>query len=815
MNRNRKTLRVLAAIVVGLLAAIPAAQPRHAAAIDPGVVDRVYPAVVQLGPIAEITGADGQTEVRFLGWGSGTIVDSQGFILTNHHVTDVSDLQAQLKDRPDVKILEGKLAVFITTDTDSPPVPTYIADVVADDANIDLAVVKITEDLSGHKVDNASLGLPSVTLGDSSKLKLGQQLHIFGYPAIGGETITYTSGDISGFTYEAGIQGRAWIKTSASISGGNSGGTAVDDQGNLIGVPTQSGSGSGTSPNVDCRPENDTNGDGVIDDKDVCVPIGGFINALRPVDLAKPLITQALNGIGPQPTSVPIFPTSILPQASKTPLPGTEVPTTVPATVPAGTRTPGVGRTPSPTTQANIGKAKVSRVIIANGVADSGYPVSVVKSLPSGATNLVCYFDFSGFETGHTWQMRAFIDGEEVVDAWPADKWDAETNGSYGTWWFGWLDASNLADGTYKMEIDYDGQSLGETTVKVGGADTKAPAFSNLTFAGGGQTGQSLPANISDLTADFEYANMTPTSKVKAVWYEQDKTGAWNTIGQSAEKAWTGTSEGKDGKIALNPASPLAAGTYRVELMINGEISETSDVWLSGGSNNGGDKRFGPITFASSLDESGNPVDPATQFESGTSELYGVWDYTGMTNNLSWNVTWLLNDEVVVNQDDQWKGDDKGTWSSYLYMQNGAPLPLGKYEMQLSIQGTVVQTATATIGDVANRPTPTPVPDIADTVVIKGKITDSTTGKPIEGAVFAVLVEGVTWDKFDNTSDQILDTVFTDSDGNFVTAALPRGHKYSMGAFADGYVPSATDSVPITNDLPAITEVDIKLQKQR
>ena len=160
-------------------------------------------------------------------------------------------------------------------------------------------------------------------------LKLGQQLHIFGYPAIGGETITYTSGDISGFTYEAGIQGRAWIKTSASISGGNSGGTAIDDQGNLIGVPTQSGSGSGSSPDLDCRPENDTNGDGVIDDKDVCVPIGGFINALRPVNLAKPLITQALNGIGPQPTSVPIFPTSILPQPSKTSLPGTTVPTTV------------------------------------------------------------------------------------------------------------------------------------------------------------------------------------------------------------------------------------------------------------------------------------------------------------------------------------------------------------------------------------------------------------------------------------------------------------------------------------------------------
>jgi S1-C subfamily serine protease len=289
MNRNRKRFSVLAAIMMGLLAVLPLAQPKRATAAANAdisdVIARVYPAVVQLGPIAEITDADGNTEVRFLGWGSGTIVDPQGYILTNHHVTDVSDLETQLTDRPDVKILEGKLAVFITTDTDSPPVPTYIADVVADSSDVDLAVVKITEDLSGNTIDNASLDLPSIPLGDSSKLKLGQKLNILGYPAIGGETITFTSGDISGFTYEAGIDGRAWIKTSASISGGNSGGTAVDDQGNLIGVPTQSGSGSGNSPDLDCRPENDTNGDGKIDDNDVCVPIGGFINALRPVDL--------------------------------------------------------------------------------------------------------------------------------------------------------------------------------------------------------------------------------------------------------------------------------------------------------------------------------------------------------------------------------------------------------------------------------------------------------------------------------------------------------------------------------------------------
>ena len=272
---------------------------------------------------------------------------------------------------------------------------------------------------------------------------------------------------------------------------------------------------------------------------------------------------------------------------------------------------------------------------------------------------------------------------------------------------------------------------------------------------------------------------------MKAVWYEQDELGAWNSIGELDEAAWDGDTDGTDGQIALNPGSPLPAGTYRVDLMIDDELSATSDVWLSGGTSNGGDERFGPITFSSGLDEDGNPIDPATEFETGTSELYGVWDYQGMTNDLNWNVTWLLNDEVVVNEDDQWQGDESGSWSTYLYMSNGVPLPTGKYELQLSIEGTVVQTATTTIGDVANLPTPTPVPDIGDTVVVKGTISDSTTGKPIEGAVFAVLVEGVTWDSFTNEDDQILDMAFTDSDGNFqLTTPLTRGHSYSMGAFA-------------------------------
>jgi hypothetical protein len=104
-----------------------------------------------------------------------------------------------------------------------------------------------------------------------------------------------TRGEVSGFTSQPAYGQRAFIKTSATIAGGNSGGLAVDAAGNLIGVPTQLGYG-GDDQYVDCRVLADTNRDGFVDDLDSCVPTGGFINALRPVDLAIPLIEAAERG---------------------------------------------------------------------------------------------------------------------------------------------------------------------------------------------------------------------------------------------------------------------------------------------------------------------------------------------------------------------------------------------------------------------------------------------------------------------------------------------------------------------------------------
>jgi len=220
--------------------------------------------------------------------GSGTIISSDGLILTNAHVA-VGD-RFYHADR---------LIIALTVAEDQPPISAYLAEVVQSDSALDIAVLRIAYDLSGRRIDPSDLNLPYVQLGNSDELRLGDPITILGYPGIGGETITLTRGEVSGFTAGAGYGNRAFIKTSATIAGGNSGGLATDQNNKLIGIPTQVGAGDISGDIVDCRPLADTNRDGYINQYDTCVPTGGFINALRPINLAIPLINAAIEGNKP------------------------------------------------------------------------------------------------------------------------------------------------------------------------------------------------------------------------------------------------------------------------------------------------------------------------------------------------------------------------------------------------------------------------------------------------------------------------------------------------------------------------------------
>jgi S1-C subfamily serine protease len=196
--------------------------------------------------------------------GSGSIITTDGLILTNYHVAiGLGDLKAE------------KLLIKVAEREDADTTPKFIAEVVEANESLDLAVLRITTDPNGNRLDSTTLNLPALPIGDSTKLKPTDVLYILGYPGVGGNTITLTRGIVSGFLEAAALGDGEWVKTDTTISGGNSGGAVLNDKGQLVGVPTLK--------ITRC-----------LEGQASCIPSGDMINAFRPVHLAIPMIEKAM-----------------------------------------------------------------------------------------------------------------------------------------------------------------------------------------------------------------------------------------------------------------------------------------------------------------------------------------------------------------------------------------------------------------------------------------------------------------------------------------------------------------------------------------
>lgn len=149
--------------------------------------------------------------------GSGVIVSPDGYILTNNHVVD---------DATDVKVSLGDKREFT-------------ARVVGKDSKTDLAVLKIEQK-----------GLPVVTLGDSTKVQVGDIVLAIGNPFGVGQTLTM--GVVSA-TGRGGLgieEYEDFIQTDAAINPGNSGGALINTQGELVGINTAILSRSGGNQGI-------------------------------------------------------------------------------------------------------------------------------------------------------------------------------------------------------------------------------------------------------------------------------------------------------------------------------------------------------------------------------------------------------------------------------------------------------------------------------------------------------------------------------------------------------------------------------------
>ena len=357
--------------------------------------------------------------------GSGTIVHPQGIILTNCHVANP---RAMGMSSPPA----DRLGIALTERSDRAPALTYFAEVVGYNADLDLAVLRITHDVKGKPTRR--LQLPSVALGDSDTLELGDRLSIFGYPGIGGETITFTSGDVSGFSQEKGVNAsRAWVKTDATIAGGNSGGTGVNENGRLVGIPTQAAAGSGVTP-VDARPVLDTNRDGRVDQRDTPMAIGGFINGLRPVNLAIPLLKKAGMRISSDRTGD----TDDLPSRTVEPI-----------------------RHYDP----SVRKAKptFSNLLFSTEVTTDGRPINPTLSIPTGVSEVYASFDYDNLVNGTPWSAVWMNGGEVIIEQ--LENWD---DGDDGRKTVKISNRRGVPDGEYQLVIGIRGEVALEGKMTVG-----------------------------------------------------------------------------------------------------------------------------------------------------------------------------------------------------------------------------------------------------------------------------------------------------------------------------------------------------------
>ncbi len=489
--------------------ATPTATPTSTATATPAPasLDELARAVVQIFALRETdTGYDE------LWSGSGTIIDPTGLILTNYHV-----VEEETETETGESIRWDELGVALTVSTDQPPEPTYFAQVLAQDPLLDLAIIQPYADSEGTLIDPSILDLPTIPLGEAAGLTLGQGLNILGYPGIGGDTITFTTGRVSGFLSQEGVTDRrAWIKTDATAAPGNSGGAALDEEGFLVGVPTRA-----------------------------TIDVGGFINRVRPVDLADEVIQRAQEG----------------------------------EFVARGQRT-----RPAPTPR--TGQVFITNLVFARDVTDDGELIDIVYEFPAATEKLVFSFDYAGMQDGFQWVDEWYVDGvlsEELSG--PRAPWDL---GESGAAWASVEPGEPLTAGRYDLELFVEDDLVATATTYVG-REAIGPSVGPITFAQDvsvndmpiGPT-SSFPEGTYDLYAFFDYSDASTVSELRWAWtWKSPIDSDQDRIYESDRYSWEGGDSG-NWWVGYVGDVPLPGDQYELDLYFDDQLVQTGAFTVQG-----------------------------------------------------------------------------------------------------------------------------------------------------------------------------------------------------------------------------------------
>ena len=224
-------------------------------------------------------GYDDDREPQICSGGSGGLLGAVDLVVTNEHVSAY-----------DAEYLEGcddaYLAVGYSFDAKDDRFVWFPATERFSSYSLDIAVLdvklRVEPWFEGGPEDIAPLRAgdwPILKLADLDP-QIGDPIGTYGFPSIGGYTVTFTSGHVAGWVEDYEQNRSGMMKVDLNITHGSSGSLVLNQDGDVVGLVALLGIPTGEDEDsVDCTILADTNLDGEIDDDDTCVSVGGFINS--------------------------------------------------------------------------------------------------------------------------------------------------------------------------------------------------------------------------------------------------------------------------------------------------------------------------------------------------------------------------------------------------------------------------------------------------------------------------------------------------------------------------------------------------------
>ncbi len=253
---------------------------------------------------------------------------------------------------------------------------------------------------------------------------------------------------------------------------------------------------------VDARPVLDTNRDGRIDERDTPMAVGGFINGLRPVNLAYPLLQQA----------------------------GMRIEIQKPGTVKRHTSV-----FPSPAGGAVLEKAAAKtgfhELLFSTQVTDDARPINPTDHVPSGIQTVYATFVFTGMKNGTPWSVVWMSNGQQIIEQ--KDTWD---DGEQGRKAVKVSNRKGLPDGEYHLVLGIGGTVALEGKMMVGNpADETDSEIS----------GRLVDAQTGGAVADGMVMVLDPRASLRQFLQNQDQS-----------LVYTSAQVGRDGRFTFPKQLP-------------------------------------------------------------------------------------------------------------------------------------------------------------------------------------------------------------------------------------------------------------------